>query len=271
MPFTLISDRVRIEISDSIAHVILARPEKHNGMDMPMLQAVITAAKKMAANKQIRAVVLSGEGPSFCAGLDFKTVMGQPTKAALAYSQLWWPMRNDFQSWSIAWRSVGVPVIAAIHGNCFGAGIQLALGADIRVSTADAKISIMEAKWGLVPDMGGVALMREVLRIDVAKELTLTGRIISGQQAAELGLVTHVHDDPVAKALELAQEIRSRSPDAVAAAKFLLQEGWHGNEDETLTSERRWQRRIMLGKNQRIAVKGNSTKEEPVFESRRVK
>ena len=135
--------RVRIEKVGTIAHVILSRPEKHNGMDMVMLKAVITAAKKLAGDKEIRAVILRGDGPSFCAGLDFKTVMGQPAKAALAYTQLWWPMRNDFQSWSMAWREVGVPVIAAIHGNCFGAGIQLAMGADIRVTTPDAKISIM--------------------------------------------------------------------------------------------------------------------------------
>ncbi|MDF1781259.1 MAG: crotonase/enoyl-CoA hydratase family protein [Alcanivoracaceae bacterium] len=263
--------QVRIEKVGTIAHVILSRPEKHNGMDMVMLKAVITAAKKLAGDKEIRAVILRGDGPSFCAGLDFKTVMGQPAKAALAYTQLWWPMRNDFQSWSMAWREVGVPVIAAIHGNCFGAGIQLAMGADIRVTTPDAKISIMEAKWGLIPDMGGVALMRELVRIDVAKELTMSGRIISGDEAAQLGLVTHVAADPVEKAIALAEEMAVRSPDSVAAAKYLLQEGWHAPEDETLSSERRWQRRVMGGKNQRAAVKGNTKKEAPSFSARSVK
>lgn len=267
----LIADRVRIVIEGSVAHVILSRPDKHNGMDMEMLQAVNTAAGKLKANRDVRAVILRGDGPSFCAGLDFKTVMGKPAKAALAYSQLWWPTRNDFQSWSMAWREVGVPVIAAIHGNCFGAGIQLALGADIRFATSDAKISIMESKWGLVPDMGGVALMRDVLRQDDAKELTFTGRIISGDEAEALGLVTHVADDPVAAAQALAEEIAVRSPDATAAAKHLLHEGWHGSDDAALSAERRWQRRVMGGKNQRLAVKANMSKQAPTFAARRLK
>ncbi len=268
----MISERVRIVVEARVAHVILSRPDKHNGMDMPMLQAVITAANTLKRNRDIRAVILRGEGPSFCAGLDFKTVMSKPTKAALAYSQLWWPTRNDFQSWSMAWRELGVPVIAAIHGNCFGAGIQLALGADIRIATADAKISIMESKWGLVPDMGGVALMRDVLRQDDAKELTFTGRIISGEVAEALGLVTHTAEDPVAAALELATEIATRSPDATAAAKHLLHEGWHGSDDAALSAERRWQRRVMGGKNQRLAVKNNMSKDGGAeFSARRLK
>lgn len=262
--------RVRIEKSGAVAQVVLTRPEKHNGMDMPMLEAVIKAAKTIRADKAIRAVVIRGEGPSFCAGLDFKAVMGQPVKAALAYTQLWWPTRNDFQHWSMIWRDVGVPVIAAIHGNCFGAGIQLALGADIRISTADAKISVMESKWGLVPDMGGITLMRDLLRLDVAKELIFTGRIISGEKAAALGLVSHVSSDPVAWAIEFAEEIACRSPDATAAAKHLLHEGWHGSDEDTLSAERRWQRRVIGGKNQRIAVKANMSKEAKAFVPRKL-
>lgn len=265
------ADRVRIETRNQVAHVILNRPDKHNGMDITMLNAVIAAAKTLAGDTAIRAVVLRGEGPSFCAGLDFKTVLGKPARAALAYTQLWWPMRNDFQSWSMAWRELGVPVIAAVHGNCFGAGIQLALGADIRVSTPDARISVMEAKWGLVPDMGGVALMRELIPLDVAKELTFTGRIISGEQAAALGLVTHVDADPVARATALAEEIAVRSPDGVAAAKHLLHDGWHGSEAEALAAERRWQRRVMGGANQRIAVKANLGKDAQPFGARRIR
>lgn len=251
------NSRVRIEREGSVAQVVLNRPEKHNGMDIAMLNAVIAAAKSLKDDKSVRAVVLQGEGPSFCAGLDFKTVMGNPTRAALAYTQLWWPMRNDFQTWSIAWRELGVPVIAAVHGNCFGAGLQLALGADIRVSTADAKWSVMEARWGLVPDMGGPTLMRELLPIDVAKELTLTGRIVSGEQAHQLGLITHLDDNPVQRALALAEEISERSPDGVAAAKFLLQDAWHGDAGGALTAERRWQRRVLGGRNQRVAMKRN--------------
>jgi enoyl-CoA hydratase/carnithine racemase len=271
MTATLPADRVRIEMHDQVAHVVLTRADKHNGMDITMLNAVNDAARQLAGDTSVRAVILRGEGPSFCAGLDFKTVMGNPTRAALAYTQLWWPMRNDFQRWSMAWRELGVPVIAAIHGNCFGAGIQLAMGADIRISTADAKISIMEAKWGLVPDMGGVALMRDLLPMDVAKELTFTGRIISGDEAAALGLVTHVDADPVARATALASEIAVRSPDSVAAAKYLLQEGWHGSDAEALSAERRWQRRVMGGANQRIAVKSNMEKTALPYKPRKLK
>ena len=252
------TDRVRIHISAQVAEVTLTRADKHNGMDLEMLKAVNKAATSLAGDRAIRAVVLSGEGPSFCAGLDFKNVMGKPARAALAYTQLWWPTRNDFQTWSMAWRKVPVPVVAAIHGNCFGAGLQLALGADIRVTAPDAKISVMESKWGLVPDMGGIALMRDLLRLDVAKELTFTGRVITGEEAAALGLVTHVSDQPREKALALAAEIATRSPDATAAAKHLLHQGWHGDEEETLAAERRWQRRVLGKKNQRAAARGNN-------------
>ena len=268
----LIAERVRIVTEGEIAQVILSRPEKHNGMDLPMLKAVIEAANRLRDMRDVRAIVLRGDGPSFCAGLDFKTVMSKPAGAALAYTQLWWPMRNDFQAWSMAWREIGAPVIAAVHGNCFGAGIQLAMGADIRIAAADARISIMESKWGLVPDMGGVALMRDILRQDDAKELTLTGRIISGEEAEVLGLVTHVADDPVEAAMEIAQEVSTRSPDCVAAAKYLLQEGWHGDEASSLAAERRWQRRVMGGKNQRLAVKRNmKPDQEGAFVPRRLK
>ena len=137
------------------------------------------------------------------------------------YPQLFWPIRNQFQRWSMGFRELGVPVIAAIHGNCFGAGLQLALGADMRISTPDARLSVLESKWGLVPDMGGPTLLRELVRVDVAKELTFTGRVLSGEQALRLGLVSHLDSDPLARARLLAEEISARSPDAVAAGKFL--------------------------------------------------
>ena len=251
------SDRVETEVRQGIAFVRLARPDKHNGMDFAMLQAVIDACHSLDRDRAIRVAIIHGEGPSFCAGLDFKTVLSTPGKAAASYAKLWKPTRNAFQIWSMAWRELPIPVIAAIHGNCFGAGIQLALGADIRIATPDAKLSVMESKWGLVPDMGGAALLRELLPIDVAKELCFTGRVLSGTDAQSLGLVTRVDGDPLAAAEKLAQEIATRSPDAVAAGKFLMQEVWHADEDSALTSERRWQRRLMGRANQRIAVKNN--------------
>ena len=256
-------DRILINFNAerTVATVLLNRPEKHNGVDWPMLKAMRKAQKDLTAVKTLRAVVLKGEGPSFCAGLDVKSVISDPKTAAVMYANLWLPMRNIFQSWSTGWRDLGVPVIAVIHGNCFGAGLQLALGADIRVCQPDAVLSILEAKWGLVPDMGGGALLRELLPLDVAKELTMTGRMLNGDDAKTLGLVTHVEADPQTRADALIAEILSRSPDSVAASKFMLQRIWGIDQAANLTQERRWQRRLLGFKNQRISVAKHSKRE----------
>jgi enoyl-CoA hydratase/carnithine racemase len=264
-------DRVRIVAEGAIARMTLTRPEKHNGVDVPMLKAVVAAQRRLRKMPEIRAVVLDGEGPSFCSGLDVKSVLGSPRDLVPALAELWSPRRNIFQDWSLGFREIGLPVIAAIHGNCFGAGIQLALGADIRVARPDAKISLLEAKWGLVPDMGGPTLLRELVRIDVAKELTMTGRILSGVEAAQIGLVTHVSDDPLARAREIAAEIATRSPDSVAAGKMLLQEAYAAESEEAaLASERRWQRRVLGFANQRIAIARNTKKDDRPFGPRRI-
>lgn len=253
-----VNSRVRVDMDGLVARVCLTRPDQHNGMDFAMLDAVRRAARRLGKDRRVRAVILHGEGPSFCAGLDVKSVLGTPAAAAVGLASLFSPVRNRFQEWSMAWREVAAPVIAAIHGNCFGAGLQLALGADIRLATPDARLSVMEVKWGLVPDMGGAALLRELVPIDVAKELAMTGRIISGTEAHALRLVTRVTEAPLEQARALAAEIATRSPDAVAAAKFLLQDSWHGGEAEALAAERQWQRRVVAGRNQRIAVRRNA-------------
>jgi enoyl-CoA hydratase/carnithine racemase len=264
------NDRVRIDVQGTLAQVILNRADKHNAMDFKMIDGVLGAIAKLKKDRSVRAVILSGDGPSFCSGIDFKSVLAQPAQAAKGYAQLYKPMRNDFQQWSMGWRDLGVPVIACVHGNCFGAGIQLALGADIRIATPDAKLSVMEVKWGLVPDMGGAALLRELVGIDRAKELAMTGRIIGAMDAHALGLVTHVAADPVAHARTLIAEIETRSPDAVAAAKFLMQDAWSASENAALSAERRWQRRVMGKANQRIAVKRNTEKKELAFGPRKI-
>jgi enoyl-CoA hydratase/carnithine racemase len=227
--------------NQTVATVSLNRPEKHNAVDWLMLKEVKAMQKQLQKVKSLRAIVLRGNGPSFCAGLDIKSVLSDPKTGLVMYAHLWLPFRNIYQSWSTAWREIGVPVIAEIHGNCFGAGIQLALGADIRICTPDAKLSIMEAKWGLVPDMGGGALLRELLPVDVAKELVMTGRVLSGLEAQEAGLVTHVSDSPSEHAQKLIQEILERSPDSVAASKFMIQNIWGIDQGVNLTQERRWQ------------------------------
>jgi len=267
------SNRVRIDIDidGSVALVCLNRPEQHNGMDFRMLDAVRRAASRLRRERRVRAVILHGDGPSFCAGLDVKSVLGNPAGAAVGLAALFAPSRNRFQDWSMAWREVPAPVIAAIHGNCFGAGLQLALGADVRLATPDARLSIMEVKWGLVPDMGGAALLRELVPIDAAKELAMTGRVLSGLEACAAGLVTRVTDEPLVQARALAAEIATRSPDAVAAAKFLLQDAWHATEPEALAAERRWQRRVIGGANQRVAIRRNQDKADHPFGPRKVK
>lgn len=262
--------RVRITTQGEVAVVTLTRAERHNGMDFAMLDEVVRAQRAVRRLRDVRAVVLAGEGPSFCAGLDFKTALVSPVRAVLRYPQLFWPFRNRFQQWSLGWRDLGVPVIAAIHGNCFGAGLQLALGADVRFCTPDASLSVMEAKWGLIPDMGGAVLLRELVRVDVAKELTLTGRVVTGAQAAELGLVTHLADDPMAAALALAAEIATRSPDAVAAGKQLLQQAYGPGQRSVERAERWWQRRLLGFANFRIAVRRNQTGREQPYARRRL-
>jgi enoyl-CoA hydratase/carnithine racemase len=259
------NERVRIEIENDVAHVVLSRPDKHNGLDWPMITGILRAAEQVRKNRSLRAVILRGEGPSFCAGLDFGSVMKKPAQLAALYARLWSPRINDFQRVSLAWREVPAPVIAVIQGNCFGGGMQLALGADIRFCTPDARLSLMEAKWGLIPDMGGTVLLRDLLPMDRAMEITMTARILSGTEALELGLVTHVKDDPLEAAQKLAAEIATRSPDAVAATKALFHRAWPATDEDALAWERRSQRRLMGLLNQRISMKRNFEKRDIPF------
>lgn len=260
------SDRVKLDIEGPIAIVRLNRPQQHNGMDIAMIQALIATAKRLKKNRDIRAVILTGEGPSFCAGIDTKSMLaGSPLMAVLNFVPLLKPTANKYQNVCLIWRTLSVPVIAAIHGNCFGAGIQLALGADVRYATPDAKLAVMEAKWGLIPDMAGMLLLREVLPRDVAFELTATGRVLLADEAKALGLVTRIEADPLAAAKVLALQIATRSPDASAAAKHLFRQAWSASEHGALAAERRWQLRMLLGKNQRIATARNLGKPDAAY------
>lgn len=263
-------ERIRVTIGDGIAQVTLIRAERHNGMDFPMIKAMLAAQKMLRGRRDVRCAIVHGDGPSFCAGLDFKSVMSNKMQAFALYLKLWWPFANAFQRFSIGWRELPFPVIAAVHGNCFGAGMQLALGADIRIARRDAQLSIMETKWGLIPDMGGMLLLRELVAIDVAKELTMTSRVFSGADAQALGLVTHTADDPLAAARELAAEIAIRSPDAIAASKFLLQRAWSASARAALALERRYQRRIINRRNQLISVARNQRKVDTPFVPRKI-
>jgi enoyl-CoA hydratase/carnithine racemase len=244
--------RVEVEINNQIAQVRLARPDKHNALDMLMFESIVKTIQKLRKDRSIRAVILSGLGPDFCTGLDVKSVM-KSSKGPLKLLFKLNPWGSNLaQRVSTDWQKIGAPVIAAIHGRCWGGGLQIALGADIRICTENASLSIMEGRWGLIPDMGGTLAFREHCKMDIAKELAMTARVIDGTQAKQAGLVTHLSEDPLAKALELAEEIRQQSPDSVAAVKKLFNKSWFGSKGGALMRESYYQLRIILGKNGKI-------------------
>ena len=265
------SELVTITIHDHIAHVKLNRPEKMNALNAGMFEAIVDAGKKVAADMSVRVVVLSGEGRAFCAGLDFGSfmAMGEADNKELDFfNKPEGSPANYAQLVGYIWKQVPVPVIAAVHGAAFGGGLQLALAADIRLASRDARFSVMEIKWGLVPDMSGTQTLRDLVRLDVAKELTFTGRIVEAAEAAELGLVTRLCDDPLAAALEMATEIAGKSPDAIAAGKKLLDDAWHGDSAEGLDLEASLQKKIIMQENQVEAVMANFEKRPPDFKDR---
>ena len=233
-------------VEAGIARVELNRPDKLNGLTLDMLESLATTARRLRDDRALRAVILSGAGDSFCAGLDFATVLKNPRAIATAFVPRPWLGTNTFQEACWAWRRLPVPVVAAVHGHCFGGGVQIALGADFRFTTPNAKWSVLEAKWGLIPDMSGIQSLTEVVGLDVAKRLTMTGAVISGEEAAAIGLVTGVADDPRAAADELVAQIMTRSPDAVAAAKRLFDGTWSASPRRTFARERAEQLRLLL-------------------------
>lgn len=220
------SERVHIEVDGGVADVRLNRPDKLNALDTETFLGLVDAGEKLAADTSVRAVVLSGEGRAFCAGLDFAGFLamsgsgegdGLSTIGATSGRAT-----HLAQQSAEAWRELPVPVIAAVHGHCLGGGLQIACGADLRIVHPDAKLSVLEVRWGLTPDMTITAVLPSLVGPDVAKELTWTGRTVSGTEAVELGLCTRLADDPRAAALELARELAGKSPHAIRAAKRLF-------------------------------------------------
>jgi enoyl-CoA hydratase/carnithine racemase len=246
--------RVRIEIENHVAVVTLARPEKHNALDPAMFDAIIGAAERLGSEPGVRVVVLHGEGKSFCSGLDVAAVIAGSPDGDGVTKPLHEPPPNHFQRAAYEWIRLPVPVIAAIHGNCLGGGLQIALGADIRFATPDARMAVLEIRWGLIPDMAITRTLPRLVGIDVAKELAFTGRMFSGTEAHALGVVTHLSDDPLAAARALAGEIASKSPDAVRRAKRLFDQGWSGDAEQTLALEAELQLEIAGRPNQLAAV-----------------
>jgi enoyl-CoA hydratase/carnithine racemase len=257
-------ERVSVSIEEHVAVVTLTRPDKHNALDLAMLDAIIAAAERLCAKPSVRAIVLHGAGKSFCSGLDFPAVAAAGGLEGFT-AALDDPPPNYFQRAAYGWIQVPVPVIAAIHGNCFGGGFQIALAADIRIATPDAKLSVMEGRWGLIPDMSITRTLTRLVGIDVAKELAYTARVFSGEEAHRLGAVTHLHEDPLDAALTLAREIASRSPDAVRRAKRLFDEGWTGTAADTLALEAKLQSELIGTPNQLVAVQAGLANQEPEF------
>ncbi|CAM3492722.1 crotonase/enoyl-CoA hydratase family protein [Nocardioides dubius] len=256
-------------VTDGIAHVRLTRPEKLNALTLDTLDQLVETARTLSRDRALRAVVISGEGEAFCAGLDFATVLKSPRRVAGALIPRPWRGTNTFQEACWAWRRVPVPVIAAVHGHCYGGGLQLALAADFRFSAADAQWSVMEAKWGLIPDMSGVQALSELVGLDTAKRLTMTAEVFDGDRARELGLVTEVAEDPLAAATAFAAQLAQRSPDQLAAAKRLFGDTWHASARRTFARER-WEQYFLLASANTKAAREAAFKRVPAtFTARR--
>lgn len=260
---------------DGVVELQLARADKMNALDPAMFDALIKAGEALRGNAAARAVVISGRGKAFCAGLDMASfermqqgagagVLGEGAAGA-DLLQRTHGISNAAQQVAMVWREVPVPVIAAVHGVAFGGGLQVALGADIRIVAPDTRLSVMEIKWGLVPDMAGMVLMRELARSDVVRELTFTGRIFSGGEALQIGFATRLSADPLAEALQMAHEIAGKSPDAIRAGKRLLNASLAQSAAELLMAESVEQKALIGSPNQAEAVKANMERRAPRF------
>ena len=263
-------DRITVSMSDGVADVRLVRADKMNALDAAMFSALVETSRRLAGEKGLRAVVLSGEGRAFCAGLDMgrfgqmQDGKSSSTSGRELATRTHGPA-NDAQQAVWGWRQLPVPVIAAVHGVAFGGGFQLALGADMRFLSPDARMSIMEIKWGLVPDMAGLVLMKRLVRDDVARELTYTGRQFNGEEALALGFATRVCADPYTEAHALAAEIASKSPSAVRGAKRLLDMAHDADQHAILLAESQEQGALIGSPNQIEAVMSNLQKRAAVY------
>ncbi|WP_374578947.1 crotonase/enoyl-CoA hydratase family protein [Phenylobacterium sp.] len=268
-------NRITVDLKDGVADVRLVRADKMNALDDAMFSALIETGERLKAEKGVRAIVLSGEGRAFCAGLDMgnfgKMASGErdggksSTGSSLVTADRTLGGSNRAQHAVMVWREQPVPVIAAVHGVAFGGGFQLALAADMRFVAPDARMSVMEIKWGLVPDMAGMVLLRGLVRDDLVRELTYTGRIFEGAEAERLGLATRVCADPRAEALALAAEIAGKSPTAIRAAKRLLNMMQDEDQHALLKAESVEQAALIGSPNQVEAIMSNLQKRAAAY------
>lgn len=259
---------IQIQIERQIATVTLNRPEKKNALDLPMFLEIDRSIRRLQRDCSVRVVILNANGDDFCTGLDIRSVMGSPINA-LRLLWKWLPGNaNLAQRVSVGWRRLPVPVIAVIQGRCWGGGMQIALGADKRIAHSQASLSIMEARWGLIPDMGGTLSLRENVCANDALHLAMSAQELTAEEAKSLGLIDSVSPDPMADALQLAQSYLKFSPDAIAAVKKLYRKAWAGNERQILAKESWYQLRVLLGRNQRIMVKRQKDSADISFEPR---
>ncbi len=272
-------ERVSVTIEGGVADVRLDRPDKINALDPAMFEALVSTGESLKQDGSVRAVVLSGEGRGFCAGLDFSSFQAMASAGdgagdggaggdggTASIGRTDGRMTHLGQQAAWVWTELAVPVVAAVHGPCLGGGLQIALGADLRIVSPDARLSVLEVRWGLTPDMTATVTLPRLVGLDVAKELTWTGRTVSGEEAVALGLATRLADDPRAAALELARELAAKSPHAVRGAKALFDIGSNRTLAEQLAEERRTIASLIGSPNQVEAVTAFFEKRAAAFE-----
>lgn len=241
------TERVRLTVEDGVATATLSRPEKHNALDRAMFEDLASTVERLREIDGVHAVVLHGDGPSFCSGLDVKAAAADgKTGIEQLLGERDEHGANLAQRVAAGWLTLPMPVIAALHGHVLGGGFQIAMGADVRIASPDIRMSVMEVVHGLVPDMGASSTFPRAMRLDIAKELTWTGRPVEAEEALRLGLVTRLADDPVAEARAMARAIAERRPEAIRSAKRLLNAAWDsGSESELLRLESELQRELL--------------------------
>lgn len=248
-----LSPDIRLELHDDQLTVWLTRNDKRNALSFAMMDKLIWLAGQIRHWREIRSIILAGDGKSFCTGIDLADLNNKKNLPLVAW-ELIKPTQSKFQQVCLVWRELPVPVIAVLHGHCFGAGLQLAMACDIRMSTAECQFAIMEGKWGLVPDMGITQSGYGVVRADILKELAMTARVFDGRQALAYGFVSDVNDKPMMQAKQLADELSQRSPDAVLASKRVINHMYQQSA-KTLYQEKLWQVKMLISKNRPLAIK----------------